>query len=342
MKIAIVRLSALGDIIVSAVFLAAIKERLPNAQIEWFVDERFSAILEHSPYIDKLHPIALKSALKTFNPLKIFKLFKSLRAYEYDIIIDMQGLVKSALIAQTLKAPKKVGFDYASAREGLSAFFYSQKVSIAYNEPILKRNFTLLSHALNLSQKEISNEISESLSSRSKVFSYQDSPKIDALNLNENKLKILFVLETSKINKTYPTERFKELALMLENFQICLLWHANEDKANALYGALKNQRDVLLLPKLTLNEVKALLFKMDLIIGGDTGITHLAWALQKPSITLYGNTPMERFKLESPINVSLTANSNANYHKKDFSIQNIEPKKIKECVLNILKEKNDL
>ncbi|MEJ8602209.1 lipopolysaccharide heptosyltransferase I [Helicobacter pylori] len=338
MKIAIVRLSALGDIIVGAVFLAVIKECLPNAQIEWFVDERFSTILEHSPYIDKLHPIALKSVLTTFNPLKIFKLFKSLRAYEYDIVIDMQGLVKSALITQILKAPKKVGFDYASAREGLSAFFYSQKVSIAYNEPILKRNFTLLSHALNLPKKEIS----EGLSSRAKVFSYQDSPKINALNLNQNKLKILFVLETSKINKTYPIERFKELALMLENFQICLLWHADEEKAAALYGALKNQRDVLLLPKLTLNEVKALLFKMDLIIGGDTGITHLAWALQKPSITLYGNTPMERFKLESPINVSLTGNSNANYHKKDFSIQNIEPKKIKECVLNILKEKNDL
>ncbi|WRD63301.1 lipopolysaccharide heptosyltransferase I [Helicobacter pylori] len=335
MKIAIVRLSALGDIIVSAVFLAVIKECLPNAQIEWFVDERFGAILEHSPYIDKLHPIALKSTLTTFNPLKIFKLFKSLRAYEYDIVIDMQGLIKSALITQMLKAPKKVGFDYASARESLSAFFYSQKVSIAYNEPILKRNFTLLSHALNLPK----NEISEGLSSRAKVFSYQDSPKIDALNLNKNKLKILFVLETSKINKTYPIERFKELALALKNFQICLLWHADEDKATALYGALKNQRDVLLLPKLTLNEVKALLFKMDLIIGGDTGITHLAWALQKPSITLYGNTPMERFKLESPINVSLTGNSNANYHKKDFSIQNIEPKKIKECVLNILKEK---
>ncbi|OKB17458.1 lipopolysaccharide heptosyltransferase I [Helicobacter pylori] len=335
MKIAIVRLSALGDIIVSAVFLALIKERFANAQIEWFVDERFSAILEHSPYIDKLHPIALKSTLTTFNPLKIFKLFKSLRAYEYDIVIDMQGLIKSALITQMLKAPKKVGFDYASAREGLSAFFYSQKVSIAYNESILKRNFTLLFHALNLPKKEIS----EGLSSRSKVFSYQDSPKIDALNLNENKPKILFVLETSKINKTYPIERFKELALALENFQICLLWHASEDKATALYGALKNQHDVLLLPKLTLNEVKALLFKMDLIIGGDTGITHLAWALQKPSITLYGNTPMERFKLESPINVSLTGNSNANYHKKDFSIQNIEPKKIKECVLNILKEK---
>lgn len=185
MKIAIVRLSALGDIIVSAVFLAAIKECLPNAQIEWFVDERFSAILEHSPYIDKLRPIALKSALKTFNPLKIFKLFKNLRAYEYDIIIDMQGLIKSALITQMLKAPKKVGFDYASAREGLSAFFYSQKVSIAYDEPILKRNFTLLSQALNLPK----NEISESLSSRAKVFSYQDSPKINALNLNQNNQK---------------------------------------------------------------------------------------------------------------------------------------------------------
>ncbi|WP_104747683.1 lipopolysaccharide heptosyltransferase I [Helicobacter cetorum] len=333
MKIAIVRLSALGDVIVSAVFLATIKEHFPNAQIEWFVDENFSAILEHSPYIDKLHPIALKSTLKSLNPFKIFKLFKSLKTYEYDIVIDMQGLIKSALITKFLKAPKKVGFSFTSARESLSALFYTQKVTIAYNEPILKRNFTLISQALNLKI-----EMKESLLTRAKVFSYSNSLQINELNLNENKPKILFVLETSKINKTYPLECFKELALILEGFQICLLWHADENKATTLYNTLKNQCDILLLPKLTLNEVKALLVRMDLIIGGDTGITHLAWALQKPSITLYGNTPMERFKLESHINVSLTSNEYANYNKDDFSIQKIEPKKIKECVLKILKE----
>ncbi|AFI05484.1 lipopolysaccharide heptosyltransferase I [Helicobacter cetorum] len=334
MKIAIVRLSALGDIIVSAVFLATIKEHFPNAQIEWFVDEKFSAILEHSPYIDKLHPIALKRTLKSLNPFEIFKLFKSLRAYEYDLVIDMQGLIKSALIARFLKAPKKVGFDYTSAKEGLSALFYSQKVSIAYSEHILKRNFTLICQALDLPKIEIR----ESLLNRAKVFSYQNSLQIKELNLNESKPKILFVLETSKVNKTYPLERFKELALMLEGFQICLLWHADENKATTLYNTLKNQCDILLLPKLTLNEVKALLVRMDLIIGGDTGITHLAWAMQKPSITLYGNTPMERFRLESSFNISLTSNEKANYNKDDFSIQEIEPQRIKECVLKILKD----
>ncbi|WP_104761652.1 lipopolysaccharide heptosyltransferase I [Helicobacter cetorum] len=338
MKIAIVRLSALGDIIVSAVFLSYIKQYLPNAQIEWFVDEKFSAILEHSPYIDKLHPIALKKTLKSLNPFKIFKLFKSLRVYEYDLVIDMQGLIKSALITQFLKAPKKVGFDYLSAKEGLSALFYSQKVTIAYSEHILKRNFTLISQALDLPKIEMK----ESLFNRAKVFSYPNSLQIKELNLNESKPKILFVLETSKINKTYPLERFKELALMLESFQICLLWHADENKATMLYSTLKNQCDILLLPKLSLNEVKALLFRMDLIIGGDTGITHLAWAMQKPSITLYGNTPMERFKLESKDNISLSSNSKASYDKNDFSIQDIEPIIIKEKVIQILKDKHDL
>ena len=70
---------------------------------------------------------------------------------------------------------------------------------------------------------------------------------------------------------------------------------------------------------------------MDLVIGGDTGITHLAWALNKPSITLFGATPQERFNLNTSINLSLSANPNANYQKDDFSIHTIPP----ETILNL-------
>ena len=75
---------------------------------------------------------------------------------------------------------------------------------------------------------------------------------------------------------------------------------------------------------------------MDLVIGGDTGITHLAWALKRPSITLFGSTPKERFNCDTSSNLSLSANPNANYSKKDFSIHTISPHAIFTCAKQLL------
>lgn len=78
---------------------------------------------------------------------------------------------------------------------------------------------------------------------------------------------------------------------------------------------------------------------MDLVIGGDTGITHLAWALKRPSITLFGATPPSRFSLQTKQNCYLMANPNANYDKQDFSIQKISPKEIFDLAITLLKGK---
>lgn len=131
-------------------------------------------------------------------------------------------------------------------------------------------------------------------------------------------------------SKTYATHHFIELAKLLkeQNVAILLLYYEDFSKAQEIYEALKNCLEIKILPKLDLNCIKALMDSVDLVIGGDTGITHLAWAMQTPSITLYGNTPLKRFSLQGNKHFSLSGNANAKYKKDDYSINKITPQEI--------------
>ncbi|MGX2982164.1 glycosyltransferase family 9 protein [Helicobacter sp. 23-1045] len=118
--------------------------------------------------------------------------------------------------------------------------------------------------------------------------------------------KILFLAESSKANKEFSLKSFYALAQNLwgdfENAKIFLIWDKKEAEIRAL-GETDSRFCVL--PKLNLDEIKALLVRMDLVIGGDTGITHTAWAMKIPSITLYISTNMERFALGWANHISL-------------------------------------
>ncbi|MCK4737493.1 MAG: lipopolysaccharide heptosyltransferase I, partial [Sulfurimonas sp.] len=98
MKICIVKLSAMGDIIHAMVALQFIKKEIPNAQIDWVVESGFKGVLENNPDIDNILPINLKSIKKKKS--EVFNQFKILKTYSknnYDIVIDAQGLLKSAI-----------------------------------------------------------------------------------------------------------------------------------------------------------------------------------------------------------------------------------------------------
>ena len=103
MKIAIVKLSALGDIVHAMVALQFIKAHSPDMQIDWIVEERFAEVLKNNPDIDHILTVNLKS-LKT-NKTGIFQQIKAVRGYaqnHYDLVIDAQGLIKSAVIDESL------------------------------------------------------------------------------------------------------------------------------------------------------------------------------------------------------------------------------------------------
>ncbi|WP_300912198.1 glycosyltransferase family 9 protein, partial [Helicobacter rodentium] len=151
LKIAIVRLSAMGDIIHSASVLPLLLEDLNKTYqttLHWYADSLFSEILENSPYIDKLIPIPLKQSIQSKNFHRLKAIYSTLRQESYDIVLDLQGLLKSAFLSKCLKTNQIVGFQ--SAKESLATLFYHQKIPIPYGEHILLRNATLAFSAFSL------------------------------------------------------------------------------------------------------------------------------------------------------------------------------------------------
>ena len=105
MKIAIVKLSALGDIIHTMVVLQFIKKHRPEIVIDWVVEESFVGVLEHNPHINQIHTVNLKNARK-HKSLRLLcrELWRVSNIGEYDLVIDAQGLIKSALIAKLIRS----------------------------------------------------------------------------------------------------------------------------------------------------------------------------------------------------------------------------------------------
>ncbi|MGP1449797.1 MAG: lipopolysaccharide heptosyltransferase I [Wolinella sp.] len=359
MKLAIVKLSALGDIVHFALFLPELRARVSDLHITWFVDERFAGLLVDSPLVDKVCSLPLKKAwqLRSFCAFKT--IVKNLKSHgEFDLVIDSQGLLKSAIIARLIPAKTRVGFDFCSAKERLSALFYDKKVSISYNEHILARNKKLLDNAFNIEldwlcgaiYREESNsktsfqskESSVDYLSKERIKSSKIAPfgytkealnRVDSLLFGKNRKKILFVLEASKKSKVYPAARFLELAKICRDSDIFLLWYTDEASADFIKNG---ESSVTKLPRLSLDEVKALVFRVDVVVGGDTGVTHLAFTFGTPSVTLFGNTPIERFALCGARHRVLRASGAKMYDKDDLSIETILPSEILHSIEEIL------
>jgi heptosyltransferase-1 len=317
MKICIVKLSAMGDIIHAMVALQFIKKKYPHYQIDWIVEKSFKDILEHNPDINNILTINLKKIKK--NKLKIFEQIKNLKRYSknnYDIIIDAQGLIKSAIISKLLSSLKTkiYGFDKYSIREKLASLFYTKTVNIAYEKNVIDRNIILILQSLNL-------DILRDNILNKKPFLYSSLSE-----RKKEKENILFIIGASKINKIYPKERFKKLASLLNKYQIEVIW-ANNFEENIANYLIKNCSNIKKSKKLNLNELKLKVKNASLVIGADTGPTHMAWALNIPSITISGNTPSNRNTYITNINKVIKSSSKVNPLKidyNDFSINDIK------------------
>ena len=340
MRIAIIRLSSLGDVISSAVFLKFIKDEFTKkygkVHITFIVDASFKEILENSPYIDDICDIPLRKSKN--NKKNIFDVFSKLRSLQYfDIVIDFQGLLKSAIIGKILKTNEFIGYSKDSAREKIASFFYTKKVHIAYKEHILKRQYEILKNILDLD----STFSFDLLDNREGILKSSNTAqsKIDNF-IDSNNINILFVTEASKAEKEYSLDLFYKLAIALKsninNLKIYLIWDKKEKEIREL-GA---RDDVFYVcDKLNFDEIKALLSKLNLVIGGDTGITHLAWALNTSSITLYGNTPLKRYELCGDKFISMSHLNTNEIIKGDFSINKIQPDEIAKSAILLLEKK---
>ena len=312
MKIAIVKLSSLGDIVHSMVVLQFIKKHYPESVIHWVVEKRFKGILENNPHINKIHTVNFNAAKKRKSLILFFKELIKVRKYgEYDLIIDIQGLVKSAIVTKLMKGIKKIGFDRNSIREQLASFCYNQKVAIGYDKNTIERYVKLISEALRIKITRddlIDKELY--LFSKSK-FLIPQAPYI------------VFVVGSSWESRNYPKKKYVQVANAIK-IDCLVLWGNEQEKERAEWLS-RESNYMQVMSKLSLDDLKHVISHASLLIGNDTGPSHMSWALNIPSIILFGPTPVER-AFQTPTNKVLKSSSKINHmklDKKDFSIKEI-------------------
>jgi heptosyltransferase-1 len=322
MKLAIVKLSAMGDIIHAMVALQYIKKNNPTIEIDWIVEEGFAEILKNNPDIDNILPLNLKKIKK--DKQAILKQLKEVRTYSkkrYDLVIDAQGLIKSALTARLL-GKSVAGFSKNSIREGVASYLYNQKVEIAYDKNTIDRNAKVMSEPLDVTITP------EMIMNKKPFLFYTNEDEVLKEYLSKEKKNIIFVIGSTWESRNYPKEKFVEVANHLKE-NILVAWGGESERekaewieANSIYAKA--------LPKIDLNALKAVIAKSDLLIGNDTGPTHMAWGLNIPSITIFGPTPINRV-YQTPINKVIKSKSKVDHYKldkEDFSITKIPSHKI--------------
>ncbi len=339
MKVAIVKLSALGDIIHALVALQFIKAHSPDIQIDWIVEECFAEVLKHNPDIDNILTVNLK-ALKS-DKTRIFGQVKKIIKFasnNYDLVIDAQGLIKSAVTAKlisswlvcmpqasrelTRRGKRLAGFDADSIREKAASWFYDVKVACAYDANTIDRNALILSKPLGI---EITTE--QILNKKPFLFFKNEDLQIYDF-LSKDRMNIVLVIGSTWDSRNYPAEKFVKIAEALQ--QNCLvIWGTDQEKTTAEWMAAQSGL-IKVMPKLDLNSLKALIAKADLLIGNDTGPTHMAWGLNRPSITIFGPTPVSRV-YQTDINKAVKSASIVNPYKlnrQDYSIKEIDEREI--------------
>jgi len=285
MKIAFVRLTSLGDIILAMAALQVVRRRLPGCHITWVADRRFADILDHNPDIQQIIRVDLRELKRKKSLSALCAEYRRLASCgRFDAVIDLHGMTKSAVIAAILGGVRH-GFARQMRKEPLAGLFYNRCLPVPLDLPAVCRYATLAAQSLGLDFLR-----DELCPPEPYLFSGAGDSAATDEYFTSGKRTILLVPETSAHYKNYPQEGFARLADRLqENIIVC---HGNQQEFRTASLIAERSPHVRVLPRLNLNQLKAAVGRCDLVIGGDSGPTHIAWASGVPSITLFGATPV--------------------------------------------------
>jgi heptosyltransferase-1 len=289
MKILVIKPSSLGDVIHALPFLNALKETFPDSRIDWVISRNIKDILEDSPLINSLIVLDKDSWKRIRNIPKtlaeISKLRKALKAKHYDIVVDLQGLLRSGLISLSAPSTMKIGF--ADAREG-SRFCYDRKISIDKNIHAVDKCLA--------AAEAIGAKIN-----RVKFPLHVDTAakKIVKRLLGNIKDYIVIVPSARWATKRWPAHNFAKL--ISNTAAPCVITGTKSDNkiAMKILDNLSDKRNksgkiINLCGKTGLKELTALIAGAKAVVTNDSGPMHIAAALKKPVIAVFGPTAPER------------------------------------------------
>ncbi|MGH8772010.1 MAG: lipopolysaccharide heptosyltransferase I [Burkholderiales bacterium] len=278
MRILLVKTSSMGDVIHNLPVVADICRHHPAAQIDWVVEESFADVPALHPGVRKVITVANRRWRKAwFRPqiAREFRGFKAqLQSQRYDCILDTQGLMKSALIVRMAHG-RRCGYSASSAREPMSARFYDARFDVSKNLHAVERNRTLASLALGYA---LSNDTD---------YGLRAQPLVDGRRY------AVLLHATSRSDKEWDASSWAALGQFLnaQEIEVLLPWGSQAERARS--EQFKHQLGNAFVPeRMPLTKLAGLLAGAEIIVGADTGLTHLAAALGRPTIGIYrGSDP---------------------------------------------------
>jgi heptosyltransferase-1 len=231
--------------------------------------------------VNKVIKVAIRRWRKSFfakNTWQEFKLFKrQLKSQQYDVVIDTQGLLKSGLLTYLSNGRNKCGYDKDSARESIASWFYDQKYAISYQQHAVTRNRLLT--ALSLGYKPLVTSPDYGIQASDKTIPTLSQPYIIALH------------GTSRDSKLWLTDHWVNLGKQLEKqgISLALPWASEAEHQRAQFIANSLQH-AFVLPKLNITKLAEIISKSEAAVGVDTGLSHLAAALNKHVVAIYTDT----------------------------------------------------
>jgi lipopolysaccharide heptosyltransferase I len=274
-KILIIKPSSLGDIIHGLPVLHALNQRFPRAELHWVVAKSFAGILEGHPLIHKLWIVDKDSWKKPRNLPRflseIAKLRRDLRDEKFDLVLDLQGLFRSAMIGLFTGAGEKVGFE--SAREG-AGFFYKYKIRTSNELHAVEKNLQFA--------RSIGCEPAKA------VFPLPHLGEVPDIVKGMRPYAVI-APSAGTLVKRWPAEYFGRLASLLPFPSIVVGGHSDAPLA-AEIARLSGSRAVPLAGNTSLKELAAIIRDAQFLISPDTGPMHLAAALNVPVFAIFGPT----------------------------------------------------
>lgn len=288
-RLLIVKTSSMGDVIHMLPAITDIARAHPRIKIDWAVEEAFAHIPAWHPAVRNVIPVAIRRWRKNLFSADTWKqvrrLRKQLREASYDLVMDSQGLFKSALVASWANSPV-AGMDRQSAREGIAARFYRDHYTVPRGQHAVPRNRQLAAQVLGYSLEGNPLDYGVGKHLQQSGLLNTSSTALDDIELAER--FIIFLHAASTPDKEWPVRRWIELGRILNERGISILlpWgsHREHVNANAIAAGLDR---VQVLPRLGLNELASLFLKAEMLVGEDSGLSHMAAALDKPIIALY-------------------------------------------------------
>lgn len=277
-SIILIKTSSLGDVLHNLPVVADICQHVPDASIDWVVEESLAPLPVLHPRINRVIPVAVRRWRKSWwqSRSEMQATCRDLRTRHYDLALDTQGLLKSALITRCVPA-MRCGFNWKSAREPLASLFYDRTYSVAKNQHAVERNRQLAGLALG--------------------YTPQGAPDYGIRSPDlmlpwlPDELYAVLLHATSREDKLWSEQNWIALGKYLNQMgtRVVLPWGNNQEKARSEH-LCQTIPGAMCTPRISLNEAAAMLGRADVVIGVDTGLSHLAAALGVPTIGIYTAT----------------------------------------------------